>query len=92
MNNIVISSGHSKFVSGAIGVLNEVAEARRVVGRVAELLKSAGVNAIEFHDDTSRNQTDNINTIVRFHNAQHRNIDTSVHFSAYNRTRQPTRS
>ena len=39
---VVISSGHSRFVRGAVGALDEVNEARRVVPRVAHYLRAAG--------------------------------------------------
>ena len=85
----VISSGHGKYVSGAVGILNEVTESRRVVTRVVEMLKSINVEAIEYHDDISRNQTENVNGIVRFHNSQTRDLDVSVHFNAFTKTDAP---
>ena len=86
---IVISSGHGKHVSGAIGLINEVVEARRVVDRVAALVRESGGGIGVFHDDTSRNQRDNINTIVRHHNSQERVLDVSVHLNAFQPTRDP---
>ena len=86
---IIISSGHGKYVSGAVGVLNEVAQNRRVVARVAELLKSIEVDVVEYHDDISRNPADNLNGIIGFHNSQTRDLDVSVHFNAYIRTDDP---
>lgn len=80
---IVISSGHGKHVAGACGIIDEVEEARNVVGEVVELFRKAGHEAIEFHDDTSTNQGDNLETIVDFHNSQDRDLDISVHFNAY---------
>jgi N-acetylmuramoyl-L-alanine amidase len=88
-NSIVISSGHGKYVSGAVGILNEVNEARRVVDKVAELLAARGVDVITFHDDTSKDQSTNLNTIVKAHNAQERELDVSVHFNAYQTTDKP---
>ena len=84
--NITISSGHGKYVPGAIGIINEVEEARRVTNRVAELLHQMGVAVNVFHDNNSRNQRDNINTIVRHHNGQIRDLDVSVHFNAFSPT------
>ena len=86
---IVLSSGHGKHVPGAIGILNEVTEARNVVDRVAERLRDRGVEAKTFHDDTSRSQNENLHTIVDFHNAQERDLDVSVHFNAYVETTAP---
>lgn len=89
MTSIVISSGHGKYIRGASGYLDEVDEARRVVDKVAELLKDAGVNVKTFHDNTSHDQNTNLNTIVNYHNAQTRDLDVSVHFNAYNTTSKP---
>ena len=86
---IAISSGHGLHVPGASSVLNEVTEARRVVRAVAERLRASGVDVAEFHDDTSRNQTDNINAIVAWHNAQDCDINLSVHFNAFQPTANP---
>jgi len=88
-NSVVISSGHGKYVSGAVGILNEVNEARRVVDMVAELLAARGVDVITFHDDTSKDQSTNLNTIVKAHNAQERELDVSIHFNAYQTTDKP---
>lgn len=89
MTSVVISSGHSKFVRGASGVLDEVDEARKVVERVAEELDDRGIDVTIFHDDTSDSQTENLNTIVDFHNEQDRDLDVSIHFNAYVETEKP---
>jgi hypothetical protein len=83
---IVISSGHGKYVRGASGIIDEVDEARRVVFEVRQRLLLAGHECIEFHDDTSTTQNENLNTIVNFHNSQTRDFDVSVHFNAYTPT------
>jgi N-acetylmuramoyl-L-alanine amidase len=88
-NRIVMSSGHGKYVQGAIGILNEVDEARRVVNQTATELRKRGVEVKTFHDDTSRSQNENLNTIVSYHNAQSRDLDVSVHFNAYVETTGP---
>jgi N-acetylmuramoyl-L-alanine amidase len=87
--NIVISSGHGSIVRGASGYLDEVDEARRVVNRVAELLKGAGCGVYVFHDDVSDDQNENLNRIVDFHNSKNRELDVSVHFNAYQTTDKP---
>ena len=84
---ILISSGHALHVQGARDVIDEVTEARRVTNRVASFLRSIDVDVGVFHDDTSRNQRDNINTIVDWHNARTRDLDVSVHFNAVAGTR-----
>ena len=77
---IAISSGHGKYVRGASGMIDEVTEARRVVDALGVIL---GDQAVTFHDDTSTNQSMNLETIVDWHNSQDRDLDVSVHFNAY---------
>lgn len=77
---IAISSGHGKYVRGASGMIDEVTEARRVVDALGAILRD---QAVTFHDDTSTNQSMNLETIVDWHNSQDRDLDISVHFNAY---------
>jgi N-acetylmuramoyl-L-alanine amidase len=86
---IVMSSGHGKYIRGAADILDEVDEARKVVNKTAELLKSAGVDITVFHDNTSHTQSENLNAIVNFHNSKTRDLDVSVHFNAYQHTSKP---
>jgi N-acetylmuramoyl-L-alanine amidase len=87
--NIVISSGHGKYIRGASGYLDEVDEARKVVDRVAEYLRGMNVEVQTFHDNTSTSQDQNLHTIVNYHNSQERALDVSVHFNAYETTSKP---
>jgi peptidoglycan hydrolase-like protein with peptidoglycan-binding domain len=87
--SFAISSGHGKYIRGASGYLDEVNEARRVVDRVAELLRGAGVPVKTFHDDVSHSQSENLNRICNWHNGQSRELDVSVHFNAYQTTSSP---
>ena len=80
---VVISSGHGKYVRGASGLIDEVDEARKVVPEVAKWLTVNGHQVIEFHDDVSTTQQQNLNTNVNYHNKQTRDLDVSVHFNAY---------
>ena len=84
---VVISSGHGLHIRGASGPepwgLDEVDEARRVVARVAEMLDECGIGVIEFHDDESTTQDQNLANICDFHNSQVRSLDCSIHFNAY---------
>jgi N-acetylmuramoyl-L-alanine amidase len=84
---LAISSGHGKYVRGAVGPqgwgLDEVNEARKVVPKVAEFLRANGNTTYTFNDDTSTTQQQNLNTIVNWHNRQDRELDISVHFNAY---------
>jgi N-acetylmuramoyl-L-alanine amidase len=80
---IVISSGHSTKCQGAVGIINEVNEATRVVNRLGEELQKRGVTVKTYHDTVSTSQNETLNRIVDFHNAQTRELDCSVHFNAY---------
>jgi hypothetical protein len=42
-----------------------------------------GHQPLEFHDDTSTTQQQNLNTIVNWHNQQTRELDCSIHLNAY---------
>jgi peptidoglycan hydrolase-like protein with peptidoglycan-binding domain len=88
-SSFVISSGHGKYIRGASGYLDEVDEARRVVERTAEMMRSVGAKVQTFHDNTSHDQNTNLNTIVNYHNKQSRELDVSVHFNAYQTTSKP---
>lgn len=80
---VVISSGHGKYIRGASGLIDEVDEARLVVEDVATSLRSMGVEVTTYHDDVSHSQNENLNRIVDFHNSRVRDMDVSVHFNAY---------
>ena len=79
---IRMSSGHSTKCQGAVGILNEVKEATRVVDRTAELLIERGVDCPTFHDTTSTDQNTNLHKITDWHNSKSRDLDVSVHFNA----------
>ena len=87
--NIVISSGHGKLIRGASGILDEVDEARKVVECTAERLRERGAQVKVFHDDVSTSQSENLERIADYHNAQNRQLDISVHFNAYVETTKP---
>src|SRR6516162_283336 len=89
VSQIVISSGHGKYVRGASGYIDEVNEARKVVEQLATDLRNMNIGIITFHDDTSTTQSQNLETIVNFHNMQDRDLDVSVHFNAYQTTSKP---
>ena len=87
---IVISSGHGKYIRGASGILDEVNEARKVVEAVAERLRGLNVDTVTYHDDVSTTQSENLERIVDYHNAQGpHDLDISVHFNAYTETSSP---
>lgn len=83
---INISSGHGKYVSGAGCYIDEVTEARKVVNRVAELIKQKGCTARVFHENTSKDKNTNLKNIVAWHNNQKDGLDLSVHFNAFKKT------
>jgi len=80
---VAISSGHGLYVRGAKGLIDEVDEARWVVPAVASAMQASGNTVVTFNDDVSTTQSQNLNTIVNWHNAQDRDLDVSVHFNAY---------
>lgn len=86
----VISSGHSLKVRGAAGILDEVNEARKVVNRVHTILTTEyNGEGSKFHDDTSKTQKQNLDTIVDYHNSKARELDVSVHLNAATKTDNP---
>ena len=86
---IAISSGHGAKIPGAVGILDEVTEARLVTGEIVKHLKEMGVDVEEFHDDESVSVANNINAIVNWHNSRDRDMDVSVHFNAFMPTDGP---
>ena len=80
--NVSISSGHGLHVSGAIGLINESIENRRVTTRVSEILRSAKIQVNEIHDNVSRNAKDNVNWLIREHNRTTRDLDVQIHFNS----------
>ena len=87
---VVISSGHGLYVRGASGLIDEVDEARKVVEATAKRFKDLGVEVVTYHDDVSTTQSENLERIVDFHNAQGpHDLDISVHFNAYTETTSP---
>ena len=87
---IVISSGHGLYVRGASSpMIDEVDEARRVTELLAKHLRMRGALVATFHDDTSVDQSTNLETIVDAHNSFDRDIDLSIHFNASEQTAEP---
>jgi N-acetylmuramoyl-L-alanine amidase len=86
---VALSSGHGRHVRGASGVVDEVAEARKVVETVERKLREKGIECAAFHDNESDDQSENLDRIVKWHNSQIRDFDVSVHFNAYEPTENP---
>lgn len=83
MKKFVISSGHGKIVGGAVGFINERAEAVKVVDRVyAILTNSYNGRGYRFHESTAQNQSQNLANIVNYHNSKDRELDVSIHFNS----------
>ncbi|MFG3611011.1 N-acetylmuramoyl-L-alanine amidase [Rummeliibacillus stabekisii] len=79
----VISSGHGDKVAGAIGILNEHDEAKRVVNRVYDILtKEYNGVGFKYHETTATTQNQNLSNIVSFHNGKTRDLDVSIHFNS----------
>jgi len=89
---VCISSGHGLYIRGASGspippCMDEVDEVRLIVDQVAQELRALGVEVKVFHDNTSRDQSTNLTTIVNAHNSWvSHDWDISVHMNAYNGT------
>jgi hypothetical protein len=80
---ISLSVGHGLYVRGASGLIDEVNESIKVVDAVANWLTTNGHQVKTFFDETSTDQSTNLNTIVNWHNANRSDIAVSVHFNAY---------
>jgi N-acetylmuramoyl-L-alanine amidase len=83
MATFVISSGHGKYVPGAIGIISEVENARLVTEEVARMLRNLDNTVYTFHDNTSDDQSENLAAITAYHDSQERDYDVSVHFNSY---------
>jgi N-acetylmuramoyl-L-alanine amidase len=86
IHRVAISAGHGKHVSGCAGVdgLQENVETPKVMRAVAEELRKQGVTVVEYWDQTSTSQQQNLDAIVGWHNKQSRDLDVSIHFNASN--------
>ena len=87
-NQVNISSGHSINCQGAVDIINEVTEARKVVDRVYEIVKASGKQCYKYHD-TSSSSTQNLVNIVNWHNGFNDGVDVSIHFNAYAHVDKP---
>ncbi|MEO4052589.1 N-acetylmuramoyl-L-alanine amidase [Solibacillus sp. CAU 1738] len=76
-----ISPGHWHVGTGAIGIIDEVTEARKVVSQVRKLLTEAGIDVRLVMDDTSTNQRDNLQYLIQEHHKKQQ-LNVSVHFNA----------
>lgn len=79
--SVAISSGHGLYVSGANNLVNEVVEARKMTDRLESLLNDA-MKVFKFHDNSSRTQSENLKTIVGWHNTTGANYHYSIHLNS----------
>ena len=84
-NQVNISSGHSINCQGAVDIINEVTEAKKVVDRVCDIIKASGKACYKYHD-TSSSSSQNLVNIVNWHNGFKDGVDVSIHFNAYTHT------
>ncbi|TKI49743.1 N-acetylmuramoyl-L-alanine amidase [Lysinibacillus tabacifolii] len=68
--------------SGAVGILNEVIEARKIAKRVFGILKASNVPCTYYEDNTSTNQRQNINYLVNQHNKDRNSLIVSIHLNS----------
>ena len=87
-NQVNISSGHSINCQGAVDIINEVTEAKRVVDRVYDIIKASGKACYKYHD-TSSSSSQNLVNIVNWHNGFKDGVDVSIHFNAYSHVDKP---
>jgi N-acetylmuramoyl-L-alanine amidase len=85
---IALSVGHGQKIRGASGIIDEVDEAYLVVQEVGRRL---GKDCVTFFDTTSTDQSQNLETIVDWHNNQagEHDLDVSLHFNAFEGTMDP---
>jgi len=89
MDNYCISVGHGLKVRGAKGYIDEVDEAKWLVGELEKEIEKRGATVDTFFDTTSTTQDQNLKTIVNWHNSKKRVGDISIHFNAYETTSKP---
>lgn len=79
-----VHAGHNpdgKVACGAVGLIKESTEARKVKDKVIELLKIAGVTARDCTCNDGKNASDVLQKIVAMCNAVFVDLDISIHFN-----------
>ena len=82
MSTYNIHAGHSLICRGAVGVLDEVTEDRKVKNTVVELLRTAGHTVYDCTDDNGKTANENLSAIVAKCNAHTVDLDVSIHLNA----------
>lgn len=87
INRVNVSAGHNpdgKIASGAIGIIKESTEARRVTANVIKYLKQQGITAYDCTCNNGTSQKDVLRKICSKCNAHSVDLDVSIHFNSAN--------
>ena len=87
IKKVNVSAGHNpdgKIASGAVGIIKESTEARRVATQVINLLKKEGVIAYDCTCNNGTGQSDVLRKICSKCNAHSVDLDISIHFNSHN--------
>ena len=82
---INIHAGHNpdgKIACGAVGLIKESTQARKVVKYVKKYLKTAGHTVYDCTCNNGTSQSDVLNKIVKMCNAHKVDLDVSIHFNS----------
>lgn len=79
---IELHVGHYGDGTGARGYVDEVQYARKFIKRIYDILQANKVPSTYFEDKVSKTQRDNINALVRHHNADKDGLIVSGHLNA----------
>lgn len=82
---INVHAGHNpdgKAACGAIGLIKESTEARKVKDLVIKKLQSLGHTVYDCTEDNGKSQSDVLQQIVKKCNAHNADLDVSIHFNA----------
>ena len=79
---LVISPGHWKVGTGAVGVIDEVTEARKVVQKISEIFKQHQIEHKTVVDQQSTNVRENLNYLITEHKKYKATTNISVHFNS----------
>lgn len=88
-NKINIHAGHNpdgKIGSGAVGYIKESTEARKLVKELKKLLKKS-YTVYDCTVNNGKSQTDVLQKIVKKCNKHYVDLDISIHFNAYKKTK-----
>lgn len=79
---IELHVGHYGDGTGAKGIVDEVKYARKFIKRIYDILVANKVPATYYEDKVSKNQTQNINNLIKHHNADRNGLIVSGHLNA----------